>query len=104
MKNFYKDINIKNKEFFKKLTDALDLNISERKFILEMLIEKETDKKGQSFEVTAYAILKAFYRIRGFELNRFSTVYSNDGGIDFTSQMAVYQVTTNLSTKNLMKI
>jgi len=62
-------------------------------------MEKETDRKGQCFEVTSFAILKCFYSIRGFELNRFSTIYSNDGGIDFTSQTSIYQVTTKLSDK-----
>ena len=100
IEEFYENLTQEHKRLFKQIEGALKLNIAGRKkFILKMLLEQETDKKGQSFEVTAYAILKAFYRIRGFELNRFSTVYSNDGGIDFTSQMAVYQVTTNLSNK-----
>ena len=97
---YYSEISQKQQEFLNRLNDALLLDIEGRKqFILKMLLVEETDKKGQSFEVTAFAILKTFYRIRGFELNRFSTVYSNDGGIDFTSQMAVYQVTTNLNDK-----
>ena len=29
-------------------------------------------------------------------MNRFSTIYSNDGGIDYTSQTSIYQVTTKL--------
>lgn len=97
---FYGGLALKHKRLFELIEGAYKLDVEGRKqFILKMLLEKETDKKGQSFEVTAYAILKTFYRIRGFELNRFSTVYSNDGGIDFTSQMAVYQVTTSLSNK-----
>lgn len=86
--------------FFNEITVFLNSSINERKrFILEMLLEKETEKKGQIFEITAYAILKTFYKIRGFDLNRFSTIYSNDGGIDFTSQTAIYQVTTMLNNK-----
>jgi hypothetical protein len=87
-----------HKKLYKEISDAKALSIDERKkFILFMLLEKETDRKGQSFEVTSYAILKAYYSIRGFELNRFSTIYSNDGGIDYTSQTSIYQVTTKMS-------
>ncbi|MBN1253054.1 MAG: hypothetical protein JXA16_13035 [Bacteroidales bacterium] len=100
IESYYRNKLLKNKELFDLITDALSFSVEDRKrFILKLLLEMETDKKGQAFEVTAYAILKTFYLIRGFELNRFSTIYSNDGGIDFTSQMAVYQVTTHLSNK-----
>lgn len=86
--------------FFEEIKSFLNEDLDKRKhFIKEMLTTRETDKKGQSFEVTSFAILKTFYKIRGFELNRFSTVYSNDGGVDFASQSAVYQVTTSLSPK-----
>lgn len=96
----FKGVVDKQIAFLNEISKFLDAPISDRKqFILKMLLEKETEKKGQIFEVTAYAILKAFYKIRGFELNRFSTVYSNDGGIDFTSQTAVYQVTTLLTNR-----
>lgn len=92
------------KVFMKELNQARDLNISDKKeFIESMLLSRETEKKGQCFEVTAFAILKAFYAIRGFEINRFSTVYSNDGGIDYTSQSAVYQVTTLLSDSKYLE-
>ena len=90
----------KQRAFFEEIKSYLEKGIEKRKqFIIEMLSNRETDKKGQSFEVTSFAILKTFYKIRGFSLNRFSTVYSNDGGVDFASQIAVYQVTTSLSPK-----
>lgn len=94
------DIVGRQQKFLREIESNLNLDLDKRKkFITEMLLGRETEKKGQAFEITAFAILKAFYKIRGFELNRFSTVYSNDGGIDFTSQLAVYQVTTHLSPK-----
>ncbi|MGP0689576.1 hypothetical protein ACW5UC_23810 [Priestia aryabhattai] len=68
-------------------------------FIEKMLLKVETRKKGQCFEVTSFSILKVYLQNRGFELNRYSTVYSNDGGIDFTAQNAVYQVTTKLDKR-----
>lgn len=90
----------KHKKLYDEIENAKKLTIGEReKYIIHMLMEKETDRKGQCFEVTSFAILKCFYSIRGFELNRFSTIYSNDGGIDFTSQTSIYQVTTKLSDK-----
>jgi hypothetical protein len=71
--------------------------------IKKLLLEEETDRKGQNFEVTSYAILKTFYETRGFMLNRFSTIYANDGGVDFAAQNAIYQVTTQLNDKKLLE-
>lgn len=94
------EVTAKQKVLYDEISKAANLSIAKRKeFIIFMLMKKETDRKGQSFEVTAFAILKTFYSIRGFELNRFSTIYSNDGGIDYTSQTSIYQVTTKLSDK-----
>lgn len=94
------EVTAKQKVLYDEILKAGNLSIEKRKeFIIFMLLKKETDRKGQSFEVTAFAILKTFYSIRGFELNRFSTIYSNDGGIDYTSQTSIYQVTTKLSDK-----
>ncbi len=94
----YEGVGEIRKKLYRQISDARKLSVPERKdFIMYMLLDLETEKKGQSFEVTAFAILKVFYSIRGFELNRFSTIYSNDGGIDYTSQTAVYQVTTLLT-------
>lgn len=98
IENQYQELGAIRNELYKSIHEAQKLPIDKRReFIRYMLLDRETEKKGQSFEVTAYAILKAFYAVRGFELNRFSTIYSNDGGIDYTSQSAVYQVTTLLS-------
>ena len=71
--------------------------------IYRFLCEEETDRRGQNFEITSFAILKVFYHIRGFDLNRFSTIYSNDGGVDFAGQNAIYQVTTKLNDKKLLE-
>jgi hypothetical protein len=94
------EVTEKQRVLYAEISKAGNLPVEKRKeFIIFMLLKKETDRKGQSFEVTAFAILKTFYSIRGFELNRFSTIYSNDGGIDYTSQTSIYQVTTRLSNK-----
>jgi hypothetical protein len=94
------EVSEKHQFLYNEIITANELSIENRKrFILYMLLEKETDRRGQCFEVTAFAILKIFFAIRGFELNRFSTIYSNDGGIDYTSQTSIYQVTTKLNDK-----
>lgn len=83
------------RELYKEFKNAKKLSIEEKyKFICDLLLNRETGRKGQAFEVTAFAILKVYYSTRGFELNRFSTIYSNDGGIDYASQSSIYQVTT----------
>ena len=77
-----------------------DGNLDEsRSYIVNMLTTREAIKKGQSFEVSSFAVLFTYLNSLGFSLNRFSTTYSNDGGIDFVAQDAVYQVTTKLSER-----
>lgn len=70
-----------------------------RSYIAEMLTEREAIKRGQAFEVASFAVLNTYLYALGFSLNRFSTTYSNDGGIDFVAQNAVYQVTTKLNER-----
>lgn len=70
-----------------------------RTYVAEMLTEREAVKRGQAFEVASFAVLNTYLYALGFSLNRFSTTYSNDGGIDFVAQNAVYQVTTKLSER-----
>lgn len=70
-----------------------------RTYIAEMLTERDAVKRGQAFEVASFAVLNTYLYSLGFSLNRFSTTYSNDGGIDFVAQNAVYQVTTKLSER-----
>lgn len=90
----YSDIEVIRKQLIQEISSARKLSVDKKKeFIQNMLLTRETEKKGQAFEVTAFAILKVYFSIRGFELNRFSTIYSNDGGIDYVSQTSIYQVT-----------
>ena len=70
-----------------------------RTYVAEMLTTREAIKRGQAFEVTSFAVLNTYLYALGFSLNRFSTTYSNDGGIDFVAQNAIYQVTTKLSAR-----
>lgn len=70
-----------------------------RNYVASMLTTREAIKRGQAFEVSSFAVLSTYLNTLGFSLNRFSTTYSNDGGIDFVAQNAVYQVTTKLSER-----
>lgn len=86
------------------ITELEDVYLSDdiqekREYIIEMLRNRETVRRGQAFEVTSFAILRTYLSALGFDLNRFSTTYSNDGGIDFAAQSAVYQVTTKLNQR-----
>lgn len=69
----------------------------QKQYIINMLTETETIKKGQAFEVASFSVLSIYLSSLGFTLHRYSTTYSNDGGIDFGAQNVIYQVTTNLS-------
>ncbi len=68
-------------------------------FISSLLTTRETAKRGQAFEVSSYSVLYTFLYSLGFNLNRFSNTYANDGGMDFIAQEGIYQVTTKLSAK-----
>ena len=71
----------------------------QKEYITGMLTTREAVKRGQAFEVSSFAVLSTYLYSLGFSLNRYSTTYSNDGGIDFVAQNAVYQVTTKLSER-----
>jgi hypothetical protein len=55
--------------------------------------------RGQYFEITTFAILKVYFESFGFLLNRFSTTFANDGGMDFVGQQGIYQVAVNMNEK-----
>ncbi|WP_455920175.1 hypothetical protein [Priestia megaterium] len=98
--NYWDKLSAEQNRFLNDIQKQLENTLEIKKaFIKQMLLSIETRKKGQCFEVASFSILKVYLQNRGFELNRYSTVYSNDGGIDFTAQNAVYQVTTKLNKK-----
>lgn len=84
-------------EFFAEITaiiEGSDRNASYN-YILSMFNESRFRNFGQIFEVLSYSILKIYFESFGFELKRFSTSFSNDGGMDFLSSAGVYQVTSS---------
>lgn len=82
--------------FLQQLLDEKPID-EQKQYIIDMLTETETIKKGQAFEVASFSVLSIYLSSLGFTLHRYSTTYSNDGGIDFGAQNVIYQVTTNLS-------
>lgn len=72
---------------------------AQKQYIADMMTSREAIKRGQAFEVASFSVLHTYLGSLGFTLNRYSTTYSNDGGIDFVAQNAVYQVTTKLSER-----
>jgi len=55
--------------------------------------------KGRNFEIVTFALLRIYFSSFGFLLNRFSTTFANDAGMDLIGQQAVYQVTVNMNKK-----
>lgn len=85
----------------REIDNLIDNGTSDERYqyIVDMLCTREAVKRGQAFEVASFSVLSCFLYAHGFDLNRFSTTYSNDGGIDFVAQNAVLQVTTKLSER-----
>ena len=79
----------------------MNLPMNELKAQLENLMKKNGFNKGQLFEIISFAILHEYFKSFGFALSRFSTTFSNDGGMDFIAQDCVYQVTHSPTTKKL---
>ncbi len=48
---------------------------------------------AQIFEIFGYSILSVYFSTLGFSLRRFSTTFSNDGGIDIIAANCIYQLT-----------
>lgn len=100
----WSEMGAEQQSFLENIRSQIDQTLEDKIFFVKrMLLEIETRKKGQCFEVVSFSILKIYLKNRGFELDRYSTVYSNDGGIDFIAQNAVYQVTTKLDKKKFQE-
>ena len=69
-------------------------------FIIEQL-KSNDGKTGQNFEIMAFSILQTYFALLGFSLKRFSTTFANDGGMDFISSDAFYQVTATPTQKKI---
>jgi hypothetical protein len=78
-----------------------DEDIDARLAVVDQFLSQLTGNRGESFEVMSYAILREYFRCLGFSLQRFSTTYANDGGMDFVAGQAIYQVSVDESLKKI---
>jgi len=104
LNNFYGEKNQAISRFMSKISSAIETHDDEQsqQFIFDILDEDDSDssqRRGQNFEICSFSILKMYFASFGFELNRFSTTYANDGGMDYIGQRSVYQVTVVMSQK-----
>lgn len=104
IKNYYDEKNQAVSRFIARIDDNIQINSDENsaEFIGEILDEDDSEssqRRGQNFEICSFSILKEYFGSFGFELNRFSTTYANDGGMDYIGQKSVYQVTVVMSLK-----
>lgn len=104
LNNFYGEKNQAISRFVSKISSAIETHDDEQsqQFIFDILDEDDADssqRRGQNFEICSFSILKKYFASFGFELNRFSTTYANDGGMDYIGQRSVYQVTVVMSQK-----
>jgi hypothetical protein len=90
----------------KKLEQACRLpgeSIDERFALVDTYLSQITGNRGEMFEVVSFAVLREYFRIFGFSLQRFSTTHANDGGMDFVAGEAIYQVTTDQSMQKVRR-
>ena len=75
--------------------------IAAQKILEDMLEDGKSygTRRGQSFEISSFAIMRQYFHSFGYELNRFSVTVANDGGMDFVGQSAVFQVAEVMSDK-----
>lgn len=95
--------NFNQSEIISDLDQILELNnLDENKAFIDSLFESDQFRNfGQVFEILSYSILKVYFESFGFTLNRFSTSFSNDGGMDFISALGIYQVTASPNKKKI---
>ncbi|MFI5385466.1 MAG: hypothetical protein ACHQ50_05020 [Fimbriimonadales bacterium] len=78
-------------------------SIAERHRAVDHYLSMLSGNRGEHFEVVSFAVLHEYFRTFGFELQRFSTVHSNDGGMDFIGGHAIYQVTVDESVSKVRR-
>lgn len=91
-------------EFLSLIKSQMNISLTKiderHKFILNQLHSK-SGNAGQHLEIMAFSILSTYFSSLGFSLKRFSTTFANDGGMDFISSDAFYQVTSSPTKKKI---
>lgn len=93
----FSNINISKRNIIEELDNILNIQNKDDvyKYIINLFDNKEFNNYGQLFEIVSFAILSVYFKNFGFDLNRFSTSFSNDGGMDYISSNGIYQVTSS---------
>lgn len=103
IKIYFDSFNKRRKEVVQKLYDIKDIHEFEKlKNEISSLMDLELFNKGQLFEIISFSILQSYFDMFGFSLKRFSTTFSNDGGMDFIANNCIYQVTNSPSEKKIL--
>ncbi len=87
-------------EVMKTFQDATSLpkdHLEERRRIVDAYLSNASGNRGELFEVVSFAVLREYFHSFGFSLQRFSTTFANDGGMDFVGGDAIYQVSVDES-------
>jgi hypothetical protein len=77
--------------------------IQARHELVGKYLDQVVGNGGEMFEVISFAVLREYFRTFGFSLQRFSTTYANDGGMDFVAGEAIYQVTADESVNKVKR-
>ena len=101
IKDFYKNRLNQGQRLIAEIKKVLDLDYRKKKDYISAFLKDDSHEsiKGRNFEIITYALLKVYFGSFGFLLNRFSTTFANDAGMDLIGQQAVYQVTVNMNKK-----
>jgi len=90
-------------EHIETIINSDENNRALQKYIEKLLRDEELlPNYGQLFEITAYSILHVYFACFNFTLKRFSTSFSNDGGMDYIAENGIYQVTTAVGKSKIL--
>lgn len=102
IKIYFDSFNERRKEVVQQLNDIKSIDeFDELKNEIGSLMDLELFNKGQLFEIISFSILQTYFDMFGFSIKRFSTTFSNDGGMDFIADNCIYQVTYSPTDKKI---
>lgn len=102
IKEYFDSFNEKRKKVVQQLNDIKNIDeFDELKNKIDSLMDLELFNKGQLFEIISFSILRTYFDMFGFSIKRFSTTFSNDGGMDFIADNCIYQVAYSPTDKKI---
>lgn len=101
IKHFYKNRQNQGQKLIAEIRKTMESDYQTKKDYISSFLKDNSHEsiKGRNFEIITYALLRVYFGSFGFLLNRFSTTFANDAGMDLIGQQAVYQVTVNMNKK-----